>query len=116
MLQQVHGCVAAAPHPNVTITYQFMYAFLPQNGGRITCIVAVLLNPEHTLRKLSCLSALFRLFLGPLEANLLDVSSDIYPEPSGGAFTSSQGREVPLAERMRSTKSWPGATSPEAIL
>ena len=77
---------------------------------------ALLLNPEHTFRKLSCLSALFRLFLGPLELCLLDVSSDMYPEPSGSVCRSSKGRAEPVAERMRSTKLCPGATPPEAIL
>lgn len=77
--------------------------------------LAVILNPEHTLRKLSCLNALFRLFRGPLGPNLLDVSSDIYPEPSGNGLRSSEGREEAVAERVRSTNSCLGAAPPEAI-
>lgn len=78
--------------------------------------LAVLLNPEHTLRKVSCLNALFRLFRGPLEPNLLDISSDIYPEPSGNELRSSEGREEAVAERVRSTSLCLGASPPDAIL
>ena len=61
-------CVAALLHsPN-----PFYHAAdlsilgLRDTGLRVEGNAAFLLNPEHTLRKLSCLSALFRLFLGPL--------------------------------------------------
>ena len=40
----------------------------------------------------------------------------MYPEPSGSECRSSEGRAEPVAERMRSTKSRPGAAPPEAIL
>ena len=40
----------------------------------------------------------------------------MYPELSGTECRSSEGRAEPVAERMRSTRSRPGAAPPEAIL
>ena len=93
------------------------------SGGAQALIIGVellecrsTLNPEHTFRKCSCLRALFRLFLGPLDTDLLDVSSDMYPEPSGTMPKSSDGLAEPVADRMRSTRLCPEPTPPEAIL
>ena len=61
-------CVAALLHSPTQYfkTADLTIEVLREAGLGVAGNAAFLLNPEHTLRKLSCLRALFRLFLGPL--------------------------------------------------